>query len=197
LITTDDCSAYANVLMQQYGETVVPPRTGKPGRPRKPYKRWPIGTAYATVNKSYRKGKVAATKRTLVHRTLADLSDALVNSSCSGQINTAFVERQNGTDRTHNARKRRTTYEFSKDLVLHAAVSWWVMLCYNFHHTNRSLRLKLADGSFVHRTPAVAAGLADAPLSIADILTLQLPEFTPVARPRLVDFSMSRAGFAS
>ena len=38
LITTDDCNTYADVLMEQYGETVVPERTGKPGRPRSPFK---------------------------------------------------------------------------------------------------------------------------------------------------------------
>ncbi len=173
----------------------MPPRTGKPGRPRKPHKRWPAGTACATVNKTYRKGKVAATERKLVHGTEFDLNAALVSSPSSGKINTAFVERQNGTDRTYNARKRRKTYEFSKDLVVHTAVSWWVMLCYNFHHTNRGLQLKLADGSVVHRTPAVAAGLAAAPLSIADILTLQISSFTPVSRPGLADFGMAnRAG---
>ena len=145
------------MLLQQYGETVVPPRTGKPGRHRKPCKQWPAGAAYATVNKTYRQGRVVAVSRTLVHGTHGDLSDALVSSRSSGEINTAFVARQNGTDRTRNARKRRRTYEFSKNLVAHIAVGWWVMFCYNFHHIHRGLRLTLPDGTRVHRTPAVAA----------------------------------------
>ncbi len=180
------------MLLQQYGETVVPPRTGKPGRPRKPYKQWPEDAVYATVNKTYRKGKVAAVDRKLVHGTDEDLSGALVTSACSGKINTAFVERQNGTDRSYNARKARKTYEFSKDLLVHVAVTWWVMFCYNFHHINRSLRLRLADGTFVQRTPAMIAGLAVAPLSVANILTIQLPGFTPTSRPTLSDFGMRR-----
>ena len=69
LITTDDCSAYANVFMTQYGEMVVPPGTGKRGQPHKPFKRWPEGAIYATVNKTYRKGRVAAVDRKLVHGT--------------------------------------------------------------------------------------------------------------------------------
>ena len=180
------------MLLQQYGETVVPPRTGKPGRPRKPYKQWPEDAAYATVNKTYRKGKVAAVERELVHGTDEDLSSALDASACSGKINTSFVERQNGTDRCYNARKRRKTYEFSKDLLVHVAVTWWVMFCYNFHFTNRSLRLKLADGTFVQRTPAMMAGLAVAPLTISDIITSQLPGFTPTAKPTMSDFGMRR-----
>jgi hypothetical protein len=71
-------------------------------------------------------------------------------------------------------------------------VTFWVVLCYNFHHTNRSLRLKLANGTFVQRTPAMMAGLAVAPLSIADILTIQLPGFTPISKPTLSDFGMRR-----
>ena len=171
---------------------MVPPRTGKPGRPHKPFKQWPGDAAYATVNKTYRKGRVAAVARKLVHGSDEALSDALVASACSGKINTSFVERQNGTDRCYNARKARKTYEFSKDLLVHAAVTWWVIFCYNFHHTNRRLRFKLADGSFVQRTPAMMAGLTFAPLSIADILTFQLPGFTPTSKPTLADFGIRR-----
>jgi len=135
---------------------------------------------------------VAAVDRKLVHGTDKALSGALATSACSGKINTAFVERQNGTDRCYNARKARTTYEFSKDLLVHVAATWWVMFCYNFHHTNRGLRLKLADGTFVRRTPAMVAGLALAPLTISGILTSQLPGFTPTSRPTLSDFGMRR-----
>ena len=88
------------MLLQQYGETVVPPRTGKPGRPRKPYKQWPKGAVYATVSKKYRKGRVAAVTRKLVHGTDEDLSGALETSTCSGKINTAFVERHTDSEVT-------------------------------------------------------------------------------------------------
>ena len=167
------------MLLEQYGETVTPPKTGRMGRPRKPFKRWPKGAAYATVNKTYKRGKVVATERKLVHGTTADLDRALRRSRQSQQINTAFVERQNATDRNYNSRKVRKTFEFSKDLVLHAAVGWWVMLCYNFYHPHRGLRLALPGGVFVHRTPAVALGLAVRPWTIAKILTTAVVGFTP------------------
>jgi len=165
----------------------VPPRTGKRGRPRKPFKRWPQGSAYATVNKTYGKGKVTAVGRKLVHGTEEDLSRALERSSASGKINTAFVERQNGTDRTYNARKARKTYEFSKDLLLHIAVSWWVMFCYNFHHLHRGLRQCLPDGTYLHRTPAMAIGLEAKPLTAADIVTTQVVGYTASSTPSLAD----------
>ena len=168
------------MLLEQYGETVTPAKTGEPGRPRKPYKRWPKGAAYATVNKTYKRGKVVATQRKLVHGTVADLDRALRRSRQSKQINTAFVERQNGTDRNYNSRKVRDTYEFSKVVVLHAAVGWWVLFCYNFYHPHRGLRLALPGGVFVHRTPAVALGLAARPWTIAEILTASVVGFTPL-----------------
>ena len=38
LITTDGYPAYEEAILEAYGETVTPPRTGKRGRPRAPYK---------------------------------------------------------------------------------------------------------------------------------------------------------------
>ena len=161
-------------MLAQYGETVTPPRTGKRGRPQSPQTLWPKGSAYATVKKTYAKGTVTAVKRKLVHGTRADLDTALRQSSSSTKINTSFVERQNGTDRTYNARKARKTCQFSKDLLVHMAVTWWVFFCYNFHHINRGLRLKNADGTFIHRTPAMAIGIAQAPLTVPTILMTQV-----------------------
>ena len=179
--------------MEQYGETVIPPKTGRPGRPRQPFKRWPHGAAYATVNKTYARGTVVATERKLVHGTEEDLALALAASSQSDQINTSFVERHNGTDRNFNARKARKTCEFSKDLVLHVAVSWWVLFCYNFHHLHRSLRQTLCDGTFLPRTPAVAIGLAQRPWTIADILSTAVVGFSPSASPTRVALGLRHA----
>ena len=144
--------------------------------------------AYATVKKTYKKGKVAKTRQKLVHGNTKDLNAALEASSSSTKINTAFIERQNGTDRIHNARKVRKIYRFSKDLLVHMAVSWWVMFCYNFHFAHRGLRLSLPDGTFIHRTPAVAAGLTTAPLSVSTIVTTQVVGFVPTPAPSIADF---------
>ena len=37
LMTSDDYPAYETAILHAYGETVTPPRTGKPGRPKAPY----------------------------------------------------------------------------------------------------------------------------------------------------------------
>ena len=36
--TSDELPHYAAALLEVYGQTVVPPRTGRPGRPRSAYK---------------------------------------------------------------------------------------------------------------------------------------------------------------
>jgi hypothetical protein len=193
LITTDECNLYPEVLLEQYGETVAAPCSRPGGRRRKPVKAWPKGAVYGTVKKTYAKGRVTAVTRRLVHGTEADLKRALEASPASREINTAFVERQNGTDRTYNARKARKTCEFSKDLLLHVAVSWWVLFCYNFHHLHRSLRQTISPGCFLHRTPAMALGLAHRPLSVADILGLQVVGFIPSASPTVADFGLRQS----
>ncbi len=43
LITTDEYSAYEGAILEAFGTEVVPPRTGKPGRPRAPTRCRPSG----------------------------------------------------------------------------------------------------------------------------------------------------------
>jgi IS1 family transposase len=109
LITTDEHAPYAGAILGAFGEEVVPPRTGKPGRPRKPYKVAPAGLTYATVHKVRKKGRVVEVTRRVIFGTAATLEEALDSSSVSRTVNTAFVERHNGTDRSRNARKVRKT----------------------------------------------------------------------------------------
>jgi hypothetical protein len=117
--------------------------------------------------------------RKLVHGTQDSLARALDASRCSTTVNTAFMERQNGTDRNYKARKVRKTLEFSNLIVSHLAVAWWVMLCYNFHHLHRGLRQLQPQGKYLNRTPAMAAGLADHPLSVTELLATQIVGFDP------------------
>ena len=58
LITTDGYPAYEEAILDAYGETITPPRTGKRGRPKAPYKVAPEGLTYAVVEKTREKGQV-------------------------------------------------------------------------------------------------------------------------------------------
>jgi hypothetical protein len=61
-----------------------------------------------------------------------------------------------------NARKARRTLRFSKRRRYHQAMSWISLLWYNFHHVHSTLG----------RTPAMAAGLADHPVTTLELLRL-------------------------
>jgi IS1 family transposase len=170
LITTDGYPAYEEALLEAYGETVTPPRTGRRGRPKSAYKVAPEGLTYAVVEKSRQKGRVVSIVTRVVFGTMAAVVAALRTSRVSRAINTSVVERQNGTDRHRNARKARKTYRFSKDWRYHEAVTYLTMYVYNFCWPVRTLRVKDERGAWRGRSPAMAAGLADHVWSVPEWL---------------------------
>jgi IS1 family transposase len=172
LITTDEYPAYEAALLDAYGVTVIPPRTGKPGRPKAPYKVPAPGLRYATVVKTRQKGRVAKVQFRVVFGSEAAVRAALMTSPVSRAINTAFVERQNGTDRHRNARKGRKTYRFSKDCRSHEADTYFTLYSYNFCWPVRTLRVEDDRGCWRERTPAVAAGLTGHVWPMSEWLTL-------------------------
>jgi IS1 family transposase/transposase-like protein len=164
LITTDEYSAYEGAILEAFGTEVVPPRTGQPGRPRKPYKVPAAGLNYATVHKTRKKGRVVEVATRVIFGTVATVAAALANSSASRTVNTAFVERHNGTDRNRNARKVRKTYCFSKDWWIHRAASFFSKYSSNFCWPVRTLKVKGGEA----QTPAIVAKLTDHVWTLAE-----------------------------
>ena len=161
LMTSDEYPAYAEAIHSAYGTTVVPERTGRPGRPRKPYTVLPPEVTYATVHKHRENDRVVRVSTRVVFGTLAAVALALLASAVSWVVNTSFVERHNGTDRNRCSRKARKTYAFSKDWDVHAAATRFSHFSYNFCWPVRTLRVRGENGRWQQRTPAMAAGLAD------------------------------------
>jgi hypothetical protein len=171
LITTDGYSADEDAFLDAYGETITPPRTGKRGRPKAPYKVAPKGLTHAVVAKTRAKGRVVAIATRVVFGTMAAVIAALGMSKVSRSINTSFVERHNGTDRHRHARKAGKTYRFRKDWRPHESVTSLTMSVSNFCWAVRTLRIKDEQGCWQKRSPAMAAGLADHVWSIPEWLT--------------------------
>ncbi len=169
LITSDEYPAYPEAIRAAYGRVVVPPRTGRPGRPRNPYTELPAGLTYATVHKERENNRVVRVSTRVVFGTLLAVALALVASAVSRVVNTCFVERHNGTDRNRCSRKVRKTYGFSKDWEVHRAATALSHFSYNFCWPVRTLRVK-ADGRWRARTPAMAAGLTDHVWSLSEWL---------------------------
>ena len=124
----------------------------------------PAGLNYATVHKTREKGRVVEVTTRVIFGTAATVAAALAASAASRTINTAFVERHNGTDRNRNARKVRKTYCFSKDWWLHRAATFFSHYSYNFCWPVRTLKAKGSDA----QTPAMLAKLADHVWTLAE-----------------------------
>jgi len=162
LMTSDEYKPYKDSILREYGHEIPQPRRHPRGRKPKPKLTPPDDLVYATVHKTRRKGRVVSAEPRLVYGTQQQLEKALENSSVSKSVNTAFIERENGTGRHRNARKMRKTYRFSKDWDIHNGMSWLECAFYNFCWPVRTLAQKVKDVVQEARdtTPAMAAGLA-------------------------------------
>jgi IS1 family transposase len=159
LITSDAHPPYKKAILKTFGIKRTPRRTGKRGRPKRPSYHPPPELVYATVCKRRVKGRVTKIEIRTVFGTDEQVQAALKLSKCSRKVNTAFIERQNGTDRNRCSRKVRKSYCFSKDWDVHRAATCLSMYSYNFCWAVRTLRRP--DGRKGPCTPAMSAGLAD------------------------------------
>jgi hypothetical protein len=71
LITTDGFPASEAAILDAYGAMITPPRTGKRGRPKAPYKVAPEGLTYAVVEQTRAKGRVVKVAARVVFGTIA------------------------------------------------------------------------------------------------------------------------------
>ena len=171
LISSDSYPAYKTSIEDIYGKKVNPERKKGPGRPPKnPVIVIPEALCYVTVCKDYEKDTVSAIRREIVFGNDELLTKRLEYSQVSTTINTSFIERVNGTDRTQNSRKVRETYGFSKKLVFHDALSRLIFCLYNFCWCVRTLSV-MEEGKRVSRTPAMAAKLSEHIWTVAEWVT--------------------------
>ena len=161
LVTSDDYPAYETALLGAYGPGLTTTATGRPSRKMVPEKVPPPGMSYATVEKRREKGRVVEVITRAVFGTMAAVQAAVARSRVSRSINVSFLERQNATDRHHNAREVRKTDTFSKDWRVHEAMTDFTMSSDNFCWPVRTLTERDDQGHLRRQTPAMAAGLAD------------------------------------
>jgi IS1 family transposase len=177
LICTDEYGVYETVILDAYGVwrselELTPEEAEEIGQQRMSEYYFPVEITYAAVHKERESGRVVSVSERLVLGSEERLEEALAASESSGTVNTSFVERWNGTQRQFNARKKRKAYTFSKELSLHEACTWLVVVWYNFGWRVRTLRQKVQEEPprYRYRTPAMAAGLADHAWSMAELL---------------------------
>ena len=159
----------------------VPEQTGRRGRPPLV---WPEGFAFAQVVKAGLHRGEGIVRRVVVG-TEATLSAALVASHGGATINTASIERLNAMLRAHLAPLVRRRRALAHGPALVESGLHLLRLAYNWWWTHESPRLHAVGTGhrWVERTPAVAAGLANRPFHLADLLRMPAHPI-PLVAPR-------------
>jgi transposase-like protein len=165
LLVTDGLVTYLKAFQRAF--RTPQPRAGR-GRPRLvPWPKLVIGQ----VVKHYRRRRVVGVVQRVVQGS-ATLAKALIRRTQGGGVlNTAYIERLNGTFRARLAvLVRRTRGAARRQARLHAGM-YLIGTVYNFCSPHASLTLPEQEC----RTPAMAAGITDHCWSVSELLHRQVP----------------------
>ena len=176
LLCTDGLSSYPKQALKVLRE---PLRTGKRGRPRLLL---PEGLMVAQVIKRYSRRRVIGVVQRVVRGT-EEAVRARLNATQGGgesaRINTSYIERLQATFRSRLAPLARKTRSAVRRRATLEAGMWLIGTAYNFCCWHRSLRLAGsgvgAEGRWIERTRAQAAGLTDHRWSFHELLSFAVP----------------------
>jgi IS1 family transposase/transposase-like protein len=170
---SDGFSAYLHALIACYYTLKSFPRTGKPGRPKKPVKEPHPDLVYGQIVKKKRKGRV-------VEITTRILCGAERFAALGLSISTTLLERLNLTFRQALSPLVRKTLSFSKERSHLEQQTCFFQAFYNVARPHMSLREAITDHAhrfeqkWRQKTPAMAAGLTDHVWTFRELLTVTL-----------------------
>jgi transposase-like protein/IS1 family transposase len=174
LVLTDGWAAYPNSIRRAFREKVK--QTKGPGRAGLHV--WPelhIGT----VIKRTEKKRVVEITRRMTHGLLAQAEKLLLLSHGGISLNTAFIERLNGTFRERLASLTRKSRHAARRLQALETGMFLIGCSYNFCFAHHELSKASHMGSPC--TPAMAAGLTNHVWSVCELLSYR------IARPPWVE----------
>jgi IS1 family transposase len=160
LVLTDGWSAYPGSIRRAFREKIK--KTG--GRGRCALQGWPE-ILMGTVIKKTAKKRVVEVIRRMTQGTLERANEMLVKTLGGKELNTAFIERFNGTMRERLASLTRRCRHAARRVSRLEAGMWLVGCTYNFcwpHHelSRRATHAQDRRGE-VLLTPAMASGLTN------------------------------------
>jgi hypothetical protein len=123
---------------------------------------------YAVFHKERKDCRVIRTHQRVVFGSFERICQRLVGSP-SRKINTAFIERFNGTLRHYDGHLRRRSQCFAKSWEMFHARMAIVVAYYNFVKPHWTLS-RDADRHYHPRTPAQAKGITQTPLTFKELL---------------------------
>src|SRR5260370_5211555 len=180
LVLTEGWAAYPNSIRRAFREKVKK----LAGVGRASLEGWPH-LSIGTVIKRTEKKRVVEITRKMAHGLLEQAERLLQLSSGGSVLNTAFIERLNGTFRERLASlTRKSRHAASRMQALHTGMHL-VGCTYNFCCAHQELRKAKHWG--IACTPAMASGLADHVWSICELLRYKVapsPWIEPKRRGR-------------
>ncbi len=173
LVCTDGWNAYPGSIRRAFREKVKETA----GRGRACLRVWPQ-VCIAVVIKRTEKKRVVEITRKMVQGTL-EQAQALLSASHGGTVlNTAFIERLNGTIRQRLASLTRKCRHAARRLAALESGMWLLGCTYNLcwpHHELSRQATKAQEGrGEVLLTPAMASGLTDHIWSIQELLSYRV-----------------------
>jgi transposase-like protein len=171
LFCTDGLASYPTQIKAVFREPE--PRAEK-GRCR--LLEWP-NICIAQVVKEYAGKCVSGIQRRIVQGAPATIATGIQETQGAGGINTAFIERLNGTFRSCLGSLARRTRALGRKADRLAAGAFLVGTVYNFCTEHESLRLPglIGGHKWLARTPAMASGLTDHCWSVKELLSYRVP----------------------
>jgi transposase-like protein len=171
LFCTDGLASYPTTILKVFREKEPRQETG-----RCCLVQWP-NILIAQVIKQYAGHRVVGVSRKIYRGTKEAVAELIKLTQGTGNINTAFIERINGTFRSclHSlARRTRSLARRSKTLQ---SGMYLVGCVYNFCTEHESLRLPglIGGHKWLARTPAIASGLTDHCWTIHELLSFKVP----------------------
>ena len=174
LVLTDGWSAYPNSIRRAFRDKVK--KTG--GRGRCMLQAWPE-ILIGTVIKKTAKKRVVEVIRCMAQGTVERANELLSHTTGGKVLNTAFIERFNGTMRERLASLSRRSRHVARRLSMLEAGMWLVGCTYNFCHPHHELSRRLATAQDLRGevliTPAMATGLTDHVWSMRELLSFRVP----------------------
>ncbi len=186
LVCTDGWNAYPGSIRRAFREKVKETA----GRGRACLRVW-SQLCIATVIKRTKKKRVVEVTRQMAWGTLKQAQALLATSQGGTVLNTAFIERLNGTMRERLASLTRKCRHAARRLTALERGMWLLGCTYNFcwpHHelSRRAAKVQGVRGE-VLLTPAMASGLTNPVWSVQELLSYRvapLPWVEPKRRGR-------------
>lgn len=177
LVLTDGWSAYPGSIRRAFREKVKT----TPGSGRACLQMWP-DLHIGTIIKRTEKKRVVEITRTMAHGCLQRAEHLLARSRGGEVLNTAFIERLNGTFRERLATlTRKSRHAASRLQALHTGM-YLIGCTYNFCLVHQERSKEKHWGRIC--TPAMASGLTDHVWSFSELLWYQVAPAPWVAPKR-------------